>query len=213
MTPTAGVGLTWGRYKSGTNFTQTAFVLIPRGASTAAEFGRRSSTANQWVSLTGPGFKVDHRPGLAYRPFKDGTNAADVQIGRFWFIARNPSESRTPPYVWITEGNDTTGGATTQRLSVWKGGYYYDQWDYGSVGSYALLYDPARDTNMRGAFMSPNNELIFQPIADGAVNATFRDQNDYSMLTKNLACSFNGTKCYECTSLAADGTCATWLKQ
>ena len=198
-----GIGLTFGHHRG--DSTKRLFALVPYAKNANADFARRSATANRWDLLSTPLIKTDTRPGLAYVPFKN----ADVTAGRFVAIVRDvtfPGSPGAPATIW-TEGNDPASTATTRRLVFSYYSLYYGQYDRASANSMSLVYDPARDTNLRGAY-SAVGPVFFQGVADGAVNTSLSDQDDRDMIKANLACSFATSNCRVCTRLNANGTCA-----
>jgi hypothetical protein len=211
----AGIGVTWG-YDKG-NSTTYIFGAIPNGSGNVILARRNPTNKDQWdnrslaqyqdLNGTARTFTTDGQPGLAYQPF----NNSIVNVGRFSMLARVPGAGfGNSPVIAYTEGNDPSGSATTYRESTWYGGLYYFQEDGAIQGkASSLLYDPAHDTNLRGAFSDGLTQVWFQPLADGQVNANFTDQNDYDAFKVNLGCPFLGG-CKSCTAMNADGTCATW---
>lgn len=206
IAPKAGVGLASGYYRN--NATRRYLMMVPYANDKFVDVAIRSTTANRWDKLPGITLKTDSRPGCAYRPF---SNAA-VTDGRFMCIVKdttwNPANNK--PALAQTEGNDPSGTATFRRLNVWQWALYYGQYDGAATSAMTLTYDPARDTNMRGAW-TPGDKIWFQPVADGSLNRPFTDQDDYDLMKKNVACSITFQGCQRCSALASNGTCATWV--
>lgn len=107
-----------------------------------------------------------------------------------------------------TEGNDSTS-TTVQRLSQWYKGLYYFQEDGSVAAAASLVFDPTLDSSIRGAFSS-GISVWFQGLADGIVNTTFKDQNDYNILKQNLKAALVGGGWKDCYGLDAVGNCTDW---
>lgn len=203
LAPSAGVGLTWG-YRAGSS-TKRLFALLPYGSAKDMEIMRRStSNLDQWDRVAKPRFKTDDRPGFVFRPWQSSTPTS----GRFIILFRD-IESGNRPMNAVSEGNNTSCSATSNRLCVWKKGYHITEFDRTAQASMFLLYDNAQDTNVRGALSLSGDWVGFHPVADGLVNSSFRNQIDYSIFKRNVACPFSG-RCFTCTALNADGTCAVF---
>ncbi len=205
VSPTAGVGLSWG-YQKGTSG-QQLYALVPYGAIAYMDIGRRSpSVANQWEKLATTTGKTDARPGFVYRPYRNGTDS--VQDGRFMYLIRD-LENENAPVVGVTEGNDTNGGAPHQRLCVWKRNLFTHYDDRDAQSAAALFYEPGFDSNVRGARSVAGGAVQFFPLADGFVNFGFRDYHDYAALKANAGCGVGGP-CKYCQAINLDGTCTSF---
>ncbi len=205
VAPTAGLGLAWG-YQKGSS-SQHLYALVPYGTSAVMDHARRSpSVANQWEKLAATNGSTDTRPGFVYRPYQNGTGG--LQSGRFMYLIRDLVYGGTPT-VGITEGNDPNGGASYQRLSVWKKGYFAYELDKDLQSAETLFYEPGVDSSVRGARSTDGSSVQFGPLADGLVNYGFRDYHDYAALKANAGCGVGGY-CRYCQGLNADGTCTSF---
>jgi hypothetical protein len=62
------------------------------------------------------------------------------------------------------------------------------------------------------SFNSGAGGARFYPLVDGIINNDFRDQADFPRLNKNIACSFNAQRCYNCSTIDAAGNCTAWAR-
>ena len=203
-----GIGAAWGQLRGST--TVRLFGVLPYGSSTNADVGRKDTMANeQWIKFGATGFQTDSRIGLVYIP---NTSQSD---GRLLALFRGSGQQS---FNAISEGNDATAGTTSRRITTWyvsqHGGNTYGGAEPISTKGVTLIYNSAIDTNARGAVsLLDGTRVDFLPVSDGLINHTFRDQNDYQMLKKNVACALSqGTRCWHCNSVAAGGGCASWAK-
>lgn len=195
-------GVAWG-YLQGTS-TPYLFALIPHGTSANADFARRNG--NQWIKISTPIVKMTTRPGFVYRPF---SNSA-VTVGRFLALFRDVTYGSVYPAMITTQGNDSACGGS-RSLCSWIWNVHKTKIDQAGVYGASMMYDPAYDTNVRAAYTDVSEIVDVNPIADSGVNAIFKDQNDYSVIKKNLKCSLSGAPCWDCTQMYLDGTCSTWV--
>lgn len=155
---------------------------------------------SSWTRLEGSAWESGRaatkaQPGLAYAPFDD----SDYEDGRFYlsWIAQNyPSVEPDVMLITHTEGNDLSLGATSRRAR-WRLDpvFLTNKWLRGS-GNVSLLFERGIDRNVRGAVSFPqeNNILpIFFPFADGIFDGVIRDQNDFTVIRANLACSLSSS--------------------
>jgi hypothetical protein len=211
--------MTWGYDSQSTN--RQLYALLPHGM-TVAEMVRRSSTANQWDKINvGGGLYADGRPGLAYLP----TNKSSPAVGQFVAIYRVPGTGIGTGVggMSVSFGNQVDCSNNVRSICTWSHGKldtgYLHESGLEPRASQYLSYDMARDTNVRGTStlaMSFNNGaggVRFYPLVDGVINNDFRDQPDFPKLNKNIACSFNSNRCYNCSTIDAAGNCTGWVRE
>ena len=205
ITATAGPGLTWGSQKDTGPTAVYLFGVFPNEPD-PVRFARRSlANNNLWDRLVPPLVRSSVRPGLAYQPMPDGS-------GRFTILARIWNNAS---YISWTEGNDFRASATDYRASMWRGGDALTQEDRAEDSAMSLAFQPGVDSSPRGAIgaarMDGKSSVWFMPLADGIINYRyFRDQNDYSILYGNLACSLGVGSCRDCIQLDGIGNCSAW---
>jgi hypothetical protein len=128
---------------------------------------------------------TNYRPGLAFVPFD---KSVDATVGRFYWAYNFPDDGIGR--MAFTEGNDSSGGATSRRLGLMA--YRHFPLFEHTQGGMSLLYDPLRDDNLRLTYShraGSSYRTVFLPIADGIINGKLTDQNDYPVLTNNLRMS------------------------
>lgn len=134
------------------------------------------------------------QPGLAYEPFEP----SNYDQGRF-YLAWIPLNGDNAVLITQTEGNDSAP-LTNGRKFSWRQGpvFLFNKWFRGE-GNVSLLFERGIDSNVRGAFTfrgpkkaQPSvleNIPQFFPFADGIFNGPMKDQNDFTVIRANLACS------------------------
>jgi len=99
----------------------------------------------------------------------------------------------------MTEGNQAAGNPTTKRLT-WITPAHRLANNF-AVGGISLVDDLTRDQNLRAAFADENGNGLFEPLADGIVNMTFKDMDDFVYITGGLRasiCQEGGTWPFGC---------------
>lgn len=188
----------------------------------AGSFGCVNGTASSWAGTGGKGLPTDNpagtqpraeeRPGLAYQKRAGQPNN---YVGRF-YIAINQQSSCSEPFgtpnnddgtgagcssrLIMTEGNLASGTPATRRLAWITPAHWLA--NKFAVGGISLVDDLTRDTNLRAAFADPGGSGLFEPLADGIINASLSDLDDFPYVSGALRaaiCMDGGTWPYQCT--------------
>jgi hypothetical protein len=204
VAPKAGIALTHGYLKGQDKNIFAAIVTTASdGVSTnLIKIVRFDPTTRRWVPLAALNDNPRHagttswgssaRPGFAYVPFTNATDAAAMGTGRFYLLYRD--ELQSSPAIVKTVGNDPNPVVVNnrrQRDLAWhpKGWeWFLMSWDQVD-SSIQLLYDFGLDTNMRAVYSNANT-IVWAPIADGRANAHFRDYDDLVNIRRRLDCPF-----------------------
>ncbi len=174
----------------------------------AGSFGCSAGTASSWAGIGGAGSPPNGtqpvgygRPGLAYQKRAGQANS----IGRFYMAINQGqscsgpfgSPSGNPPFcnskLIMTEGNVATGTPSSRRLT-WITPAFDITGPPGWPAGASLVDDLTRDKNLRLFFTSPAGCdgvggkvcTYFMPLADGIMNATMQDFNDYPYVQGGL---------------------------
>jgi hypothetical protein len=187
VAPCAGVAVTRG-FQADLGATEQVYAAIPTGERCALELARRDPASGAWqrfgsAAWVGAVPLVGGRPGLAYQPFDPAT----PEDGRF-FVAWRPSPAGAG-LIALSEGNDPRPAATTRRLKLEPGAQIKNGWALVD-GGVTLGFDRRFDQNLRAIYVYANGGWVwFHPFADGIIDVDMRDQDDYAMIRKYLACS------------------------
>lgn len=206
-----GVGMTLG-YLQG-DLTTRMFAAVQRTGAPIDIYRRSLRSPNTWRAMGTVNIIADTKPAVAYVR----ENNSDVTFGRFYvaaagkptLIACKGIGGSYCAEMAFSQGN-CDSGCPDRKLRTWTSVLQLVEEDRVAPGSsFALLYDPSHDTNLRGALST--GQIWFQPVADGILDTTIRkDQHDYEILAKNAACVFGIGACMECISQNPNGTCAQW---
>jgi len=186
INPLYGIGAAMGF--SGTSTTAAVFAAIPTAPTGIVELASPDSTGkwkkiSAW-SVLGTQIGTVARPGLAYQHRAGRSN----NIGRFYMALNDgPTGINNLPgvYLYTTEGNLTTG--TSRRLQFLQNPY---PWGAAPAGL-SLENDLTRDLNLRASFTADlgagASTSYFLPVADGIINATITDLDDFQYITGGLS--------------------------
>jgi hypothetical protein len=138
--------------------------------------------------------KTVSQPAIAYVPFQPSSpNYGRLYVG--WnpgtlFVNANNNDCGMRQMV--SEGNVDPAWTTTSRLGFYQRSIHiHNKWDCSS-SNISYLYDLASDYNLREAHLidyGATGRLSFAPAADGIVNESYRDQDDYSIIRADLKCA------------------------
>jgi hypothetical protein len=197
IVPLFGIGATRGY--EGT--TQSTYAAIVRSPDNVIEFARKEASgpqAGKWTRLSaswsifGSQPVAASRPGLAFQH----TAGQAASVGRFYAGFTQQTcmgkygSSPCPVLLLMTEGNTAN---STQRLKWLTPAQNLGT--PGNVRGIALIDDPARDTNLRASYTDAYNYSYFLPLADGIMNATMRDNDDWPYVLGALRASLSLDDC------------------
>jgi hypothetical protein len=173
------------------------FALMP-GSGGSMVFARRNPATGRWVRYgasiwTNGQQPTSFRPGLAYV----ATDPLVPAVGRFYLaytLINGAGLGETG--ISTTDGNDSTPGATIRKLRWQKRTYLTNIWLYAHSGV-SLSYQPGLDTSLKAVLdanlpTNPDDPMFF-PYADGIVNTTLTDFNDYATILQFLGCALTST--------------------
>jgi hypothetical protein len=147
-----------------------------------------NATTNTWTKFS-DSIWANHyrsavgRPTLVYVPFSTTTPSS----GRF-YVAFSRQNGQAAAEA-MTEGNDSSSGATNKRLIFGDITMLKDEWFHTYAGdTLKFTYDAAQDQTPHLLLgVASSNSLSFAPVADGTPNITFYDYDDYAIIRSNLA--------------------------
>jgi hypothetical protein len=109
--------------------------------------------------------------------------------------------------IMMTEGNDLSNTATSQRYQWLGTSYFVNQWG-NTKASVALLYDLSHDNNLRSAYSfwsqttdpsaivtTDHYQSNVFPFTEGVSDLQLRDNDDLSYLRSTVACSIGKGTC------------------
>lgn len=132
---------------------------------------------------------IHGRPGTAWVPAR----TANQYPGKFYLLYSKQSSGGVfkgdtrfrMSYVALTRNADGTE-RRTEKVGI--DSYFQNSW-YHSYGN-SLFYEPGVDGNLRALCVLPGDDqsfsVWFRPLADGIVNFTYRNHNDWDVLRLNL---------------------------
>jgi hypothetical protein len=190
VTAAFGIGAAKGTITNTFDFTKFV-AAIPAPGTGVVDFAYKTPGTAVWTVLPVGNWSqrpvVGGQPGLAYEAFSPSNQA----IGRFYLMYWDSQLHPHRAYLWTSEGNNITAGATYRRLRFFDATKVMWSTVYGTLkNNIALLFDPAFDQNLRSAQTAdPGGEATFIPYADGIINGQIRDQDDVGHIQVNMACS------------------------
>ena len=186
----AGVGLVPGFARG--QIGGRLFMAVSKAPECGLHFAYYDETKAAWLEAGSflnavyPPF-TNARPGLAYAPFRREA----AEDGRF-YLAWRPYPTGAG-VISLSEGNDIDPTATARRLVFRRGTYIRNLWAL-LQGTVALEFDARFDDNLHAAWVYANNGILqFNPFADGVMDVRMKDQDDYTFIKANLACSLSGS--------------------
>lgn len=201
VTAEYGLALTPG-FQSDISGQQTyAIVPVPSPVG-QLEFARVDQATGRFVSFGAAAWPVareatNARPGIRYVPFSTSV----PEVGRFYLYWRQKhgGAENFSLMTAMTQGNivnPSTGSCGTVRALQWLGHAFVNNQDFRSAFGVSLLSDIGIDAGVRLAFHeSSTDRVYFLPFADGIMNASLTDNDDFNTIRSSLRCALLSEPC------------------
>lgn len=153
----------------------------------------RYVTGDRWVDISASlpanavGIQVMNKIGFAFRPLTDGDGRImDELKGEFSLLFAKMGES--PPRLAISDVVDGSAGRhPSAGLRFTRAGKFgHPFYGGGTTNGGYDLFASASLPYLKGALTQSNNELWFQPHADGIFNKDFVDRSEFMLMERGI---------------------------